>query len=264
MKYSTVTKNPEITRLTEDIYNQKFMYGMFLNHRREDVLRFMFSEGYFLPMHIKKRDEYSNSVKPYMERRKESLTKRYKIWKNLRAYFRQKYAKAVTNIMYPGKKRMILDVSNCPDTKKAIQTIYDMMVNYIPIYDVYMYNPVPGSGYKYYTGENIIMYHIGTDMDKQERTRIAKAARQEDINGYKNQWRILITTVKYNGLKGWYRTEISNLRNIEEWVMLSWKCLDDPALFRKYYNLLGYAKRNGIQPWPYRFKKDSTVKNENS
>ena len=254
MNMHTITDNPEISELTEDIAKQKYVYDIFLNNKKEDMLKYMFSEGYILPMNIKNKKKYGSNVKPFLEKRKENLTKRYKLWKNMRQYFKEKYKNGIKNIMYPGQKKMILDVSRCSDTRKAIQSVYDLIVNYIPFYDIYMYNPIPGAGYKYYTGENIIIYHIGSSMSKTERNRVSKAAREECINGYKNQWRVIITDVEYKGLSTWYRSEISNSGNLNDTIMLGWKCIDDPILFQKSFDLVKYAKMRGIQPWPYRFK----------
>ena len=86
MNIHTITDNPEISELTEDIAKQKYVYDIFLNNKKDDVFKYMFSEGYILPMNIKNKKKYGNNVKPFLEKRKESLTKRYKLWKNMRQY----------------------------------------------------------------------------------------------------------------------------------------------------------------------------------
>ena len=138
----------KIENNTKEITENKKIYEMFNKCEYEKVLDYMYDKGYILPTNINKK--MREQFKPKLNIRKQNVLKRYKLWKNMRNYLKGEFYPFIENIMYPGEKNLILDLSKCKDTIKVRKEIYKMIINYIPIYDIYMYNTIPNTGYKYH------------------------------------------------------------------------------------------------------------------
>lgn len=221
----------------------------------------------YTPMSIIKRDAVE---------RKDNLKKRYETWKRLRPYM---HLKGLTEDvrMFPAYQKCIFQFLSSDNMRLAwsCNLFIQMIINYIPLYNVYMYNPLYGKhmGYKYYSGEPLIVYYI-TEKMKNARawSRLKTAIYQEHANGYciKDCYRVVLCNFDWKVLDsqkgtGEFKLFVINSDfhdDIAEQCMCYWKDhTADVALFKKY-GVFDYVNTEKILPWPFFVKEKKLEKLE--
>lgn len=204
---------------------------------------------------------YKRLEKKYLTKRREAIQKRYKILKRIRTVVKP-YG-PMRRIFYPGKKRLVMDFHEYRKPLEGLISTIEMINWYNEPYEIYQYSPIPGTGYKYYSGESIIIYIIDEKMNEKQIEKLSKAARQREANGYNIEkcWKVIITLKDWNGCKDWTRMKaVEYIQYIKinpcETSLLLWKnCYSVNDLIGKYRHL-SWCRKQGLDPWPFKWKKD--------
>lgn len=213
---------------------------------------------------------YPKLEKLYLKERKEKITERYKRLKRIR--LASKHYGPLNKLFIPGNKKLIIEINELIKPKKGLISIIEMINYYCESYGIYQYSPIPKTGYRYYSGEQIIIYIIDENMKNKSIKKLSKAARLKKYGIYKidNCWKVIITLQKWKGCKDWERMKfIGNIGyyNIDprEESILAWKsCLNMNDLIDKWNHLI-WCKNLNLEPWPYQWKnniKDNIYKDK--
>lgn len=250
----------------EDMKNKEKLIHALLK-KTPEWMEILYRGGYVYPVDMDRR-----MVSKYLEERKDNVKRRYQTWKKLRLYFA---SKGVTEDehMYPQFKHSIYQFI-CDDDKlrvKACNLFLMMIVNYIPLYNVYMYDPVPEANYgsRYYSGEPIIVYYLTKKMaeDRHYRMRVRRAISAKEWNGYslENVYKLVICNFDWKVLDdqrgtGSFKRFVINpyQGNIYQRCLLYWKDYTGEERFFSRYDVLNYAACERVLPWPY-YKKDGKL-----
>ena len=210
----------------------------------------LFKRGYLTPPIIFKRF----LEKEYMDDRKLNISKRYKLWKNLRWYLKDKFD-IKDSIWYPKYQFQVFQFLNY-DKKELIPAIllfFQFIISHIPLYDCYQFDPLPGKGYKYYSGEKFIFYYLTQEVKVNQRkfSRLRHAFIQKKANGYdlKNVFKVIICTFDWKPLDDQRGTGVwkhfifdNNYGSIFEYqwqIMMFWTDFyDSPKMFLDKYILI--------------------------
>lgn len=198
--------------------------------------------------------------KRWKKERQENIQRRYRILKRIRLVVKS-YG-PMRRTFLPYRKRLIIDYHLLKKPMRGLISIIEMINYYCNSIDIYKYSPVIGSGYRYYTGERVIIYVIDEKMSINSIKKISKAARQKKANGYNIErcWKVIITLQKWKGCLQWERMKcVGNIGYYKldprEESILAWKgCLSINQLIEEW-NYLGWCRKEGLEPWPYRWKK---------
>ena len=191
------------------------------------------------------------------EVRKKKLKERMILLKRLRKAAEQ--YKPVGYSFLPSGRRLIIDISQLENIKKGFVAVTQMINYYCDNYGVYQYSPVQGTGYKYYSGEHIIIYFITPEMTENQIKEIVKNIKKEEIKNYKlkNTFKVIINGSKWRGCEDWRREMIldRNMQgeelDIRVEILLAWKkCRNLEELIKKW-NFLEYCKNKELKPWPF-------------
>lgn len=228
-----------------------------------DWYQILYNRGFVCPLYTP-----TSIVKNGAEERRDSLKKRYETWKRLRPYMQ---VKGLTEDirMFPAYQKCIFQFLSKDNQRLAwsCNLFIQMIINYIPLYNIYLYNPLykKHMGYKYYSGEPLIIYYI-TEEVKNARVwcRLKNAIYQERANGYclKNCYRVILCNFDWKVLDsrkgtGEFKLFVINSDfhdDIADQCMCYWK--DHTAsipLFKKY-DVFDYVVNERTLPWPFYLK----------
>lgn len=239
---------------------------MFLHllSQNEDWHTYLYEHGYLCSPYIPKK------YLAQTDTRLTALRDRYHVWKRLRPYVKTK-GLTEDERMYPTYKRCIFQIASKDEkVRKHICDLFvQMLCNYLPFYNVYLYDPIYGGNhaYRYYSGEPVIVYYITEGMERNTHLlrRKKKALFQEVANGYdiSNVWRIVLCTYDWQALEGTtgeYKlfTIVPELGDLCQQWMMYWKDYTGTDQFFKAFDLLPYIIQERILPWPY-FKKNGKL-----
>ena len=250
----------------EDMLNKEKLIPELINNTNE-WMEILYRGGYIYPLAMD-----TKLMTKYLDERRENVKKRYQTWKSLRNYFT---SKGVTEDehMYPQFKHSIYQFI-CNDDElvgKSCNLFLMMIVNYIPLYNLYLYDPVPGANYgsRYYTGEPIIVYYLTKKMaeDRHYRMRVRRAISAKKWNGFSllNVYKLVICNFDWKELDdqrgtGSYKLFVINplQGNIPQRCLTYWKNYTGKESFFSRYDVLNYAACERVLPWPY-YKKDGKL-----
>lgn len=163
-----------------------------LNHFRElcraknkEACYWLYVNGYF----------FAGMVFPkLLNERKIALTTRLKNLKRNRVNQLWKYSN-ISIYFHPNCKKLLLDLTDCKKPKGVLMKISLLLNYYLKPGDIYMYNPINRAGYKYYSGENIIIYVVYEKLTPVQKTRLKNAWNSKLINGYdiSNKWKVILS-----------------------------------------------------------------------
>ena len=129
-----------------------------------------------------------------LKERKIALSMRLRALKRNRVNELWKYSN-MSLYFHPRWKKLILDLTDCKKPKGILMKISLILNYYLRPGDMYMYNPIRRAGYKYYSGENIIIYVVYENMSPVQKSRLKNAWNSKLVNGYdvENTWKVIIT-----------------------------------------------------------------------
>lgn len=129
-----------------------------------------------------------------LKERKIALSMRLKALKRNRVNELWKYS-SMSLYFHPKWKKLILDLTDCKKPKGVLVKISLILNYYLRPGDMYIYNPIQRAGYKYYSGENIIIYVVYENMSPVQKSRLKNAWNSKLVNGYdvENAWKVIIT-----------------------------------------------------------------------
>lgn len=193
------------------------------------------------------------------EIRKKRLKERMILLKRIRAAAEQ--YKPVGCSFLPKGNRLIIDISEMINVKRGFIAITQMINYYCDNYGVYQYSPIPKSGYKYYSGERIIVYFITPEMTENQINEIVKNIKKEEIKNYnlKNTFKVIINGSKWRGCQDWRREMITDKDTKGDDVdfriemLLAWKGCRSMEELNEKYHFLDYCKKKGLEPWPFKW-----------
>ena len=243
----------------EDMLNKERLIRALTSNTNEWI-EILYRGGYVYPVAMN-----SGLASKYLDERKENVKRRYQTWKSLRKYFS---SKGITEDehMYPQFKHSIYQFICANDDlrEKACNLFLMMIVNYIPLYNLYLYDPVPEANYgsRYYSGEPIVVYYLSKKMaeDRHYRMRVRRAISAKVWNGYslKNVYKLVICDFDWKELDnprgtGSYKLFVINplQGNIPLRCMTYWKNYTGKESFFSRYDVLNYAASERVLPWPY-------------
>ena len=249
----------------------KMLLIRLLKENNADWSHFLFRAGYVYPIAL---DSDLKGLEDELKERKENIRKRYLCWKNLRHYLR-KNGSTVDESLFPAYKHSIYQFLY-DDNAHAYMLFFMMVVNYIPLYELYMYDPVPGCnhGYRYYSGEKIIIYQFNKKLadDRHYRMRVRRAISAVNANGYdlKDVYKVVLCNFDWNVLdvqKGRDRQTGSfklfvlnpNMPDFYKSCLIYWKDYSENDPFFNKFNVLLYARSERVLPWPYMVKDGKLV-----
>lgn len=235
----------------------------------------LYSNGYPLPSRPENlKDSQNSNLVLLLNQRKAAVLRRYIIWKSLRPSL-EKIRPITFSFFYPIQNNIIFDFSQSSNPIHLSLLFFQMLISYIPIFNIYQYDPIPGTGYKYYSGEKFILYYINNSMNSSQKFRTADAANQGPYSNLESQkkrdlnlspiFKFIIVTSPWNGLPSWFRVRpalYSPIDSSDSSSRASDFNLDlKLAIFEAYtgtpYHLYFNQKRldtikwYGYQPWPY-------------
>ena len=145
--------------------------------KSKEAWYFLFRKGYFIV-------GLSSTVQASLiKERKESLKLRYIALRRNRLPEFWKYSN-VGYYFLPARKNTCFTLWTCNHPETALFKIGLILNYYLRPGDIYMYNPVQRAGYKYYSGENLIVYTVGSEMTATQRTRLKSAWNTKMVNGF--------------------------------------------------------------------------------
>lgn len=199
------------------------------------------------------------------EIRKKRLKERMILLKRLRKAAEQ--YKPVGYSFLPKGNRLIIDISQLENIKKGFIAMTQMINYYCDNYGVYQYSPVRGTGYKYYSGERIIVYFITPEMTENQINEIVKNIKKEEIKNYnlKNTFKVIINGSKWRGCQDWRREMITDKDTKGDDVdfriqmLLAWKGCRSMEELNEKCHFLDYCKKKGLEPWPFKWHEPTSL-----
>ena len=259
-----------ITTECNDIRDKIQFMRLLVENNTKEWTKLLYTGGYLCPLFIPFK-----TTEEMRKERKSNVKKRYQTWKRLRPYLRL-HGIAENTTMYPAYQHTIFRF-RCrvyKDEKYTCNVFIQMILNYIPFYNVFLYDPLEDkpTGYKYYSGEPLIIYYLtqGIINNANKRKRIREAIFKRKANGYslRNVWKIVICTGEWKVLEDQRGTGSFKLfetdPNCEEICaecLLFWKDFfysRNKTLF-DVYNVIQYSINEKILPWPYYVKDKKKI-----
>lgn len=114
--------------------------------------------------------------------------------------------------IYPKEKKIILDVSNRKN-QSGIRLAIQVIIGLIRAEEIYMYDPIGSNqGYKWYTGQPVIVYQIIPEMEIIEKMKVMREVRCTYYEKYslEDKWRIIIQSVK-GEIEGYKRYDLGGI-----------------------------------------------------
>lgn len=161
----------------------------------------------------------------------------------------------------PKGNRLIIDISEMVNIKRGFVGIVQMINYYCDNYGVYQYSPLPGTGYKYYSGERIIVYFINIDFTEKQIEKIVDGAKKDETNGFnlKTTYKVIINASKWRGCQDWRREMILDKDTKGDDVdfriqmLLAWKGCKSMEELNEKYHFIDYCKKKDLEPWPFKW-----------
>ena len=160
--------------IDNDIHeNEKIAHFRSLCRKKsKEAFYFLYMNGYFFA-----GANFPNLI----PQRKKALKKRLTDLKRNRVNDLWKYS-AVGFYFLPHWKNLVILLGRCKNPNESLLKISLLLNYYLRPADIYMYNPVNGAGYKYYSGENLILYVVKPNMTPAQKNRLKKAWNTKMIN----------------------------------------------------------------------------------
>ncbi len=265
-KYAKIVEDEWLVKKGERMKGRKILEEMMYDFENQKEIRRMIEkkEKKWYEESYKKgyiNYEYKKIREKYLKERRESIKKRYKIMKRIRSVVK-KYG-PMRRVFVPGVKRLVIDYHGYKNPMEGLISSIMVMNWYNESYEIYQYSPISGTGYKYYSGEKIIIYLIDEKMTDYQIKQISKAANQKKANGYDIEkcWKVIITLKKWNGCKDW--THMKGIDSIHytkldprKEALFLWKCCNNLNDLIINHDHLRWCKKQGLDPWPYHWKSD--------
>lgn len=148
--------------------------------KSKEAFYFLYKNGYFF---------VGARFPKLLKERKESLAKRLTGLKRNRVTELWKYS-GVGLYFLPNWKNLVIMLGRCKKPDDVLVKISLVLNYYLRPGDIYMYNPVDRAGYKYYSGESLIIYFVPENLHPTKKTRLknawnAKLANGKDITNVK-------------------------------------------------------------------------------
>lgn len=229
----------------------------------DEWMKVLFLGGYVSPYWIPK----SFHATAVLRKRKEAVLKRYTTWKRLRPYLKSHGLKIDTR-MYPTQRVSVFQFHS-KETKEVaymMNLFIQMIATYLPLSSIYQYDPIYGAGYRYYSGEPIVVYYA-TDAilgSKRKMERLHKAIKAEKANGYDmtRVKRVILCNYDWElktGEKNYTCITISPYNgDIREQIMRGWKQYYGKKPLFDVFRILNYVNLQKTLPWPFQVK-DGTL-----
>lgn len=230
-----------------------------LVNNTDEWLKVLFLGGYISPYWIPK----SFHATAVLRKRKEAVLKRYTTWKRLRPYLKTHGLKMDTR-MYPTRRVTVFQFHS-KETKEVaymMNLFIQMMATYLPLSSVYQYDPVYGAGYRYYSGEPIVVYYA-TDAilsSKRKMERLHKAICEEKANGYDmtRVKRVILCNYDWELKTGEKNSTCITISpyggDVREQILRGWKQYYGKKPLFEMFQILNYVKLQKTLPWPFQFK----------
>lgn len=229
----------------------------------EILFRGGYTSPYFLPKEL--------HLSRYLDDRKKNLSKRYKIWKRLRPYLNQ--ISTENTLWYPAYQHTLFQFVDYKDSKEMahdVNLFLQMIINYIPLHEIYQFDPIYGKGYMWYSGEPLILYYLTEELfkNKMKFNRFRHNVMQKKVNGYNlsNVYKIIICTCEWKALddqRGIFPFKhfiLSNkIGDIRQQCMVNWKDYCGSNAIMNEFNLVEYAATEKVLPWPYKVSNKKLV-----
>ena len=191
------------------------------------------------------------------EKRRKAIKERMSRLKRIRPAA-ERY-KPVGYAFLPATRRLIIDISQLENKKRGFVAMVQMVNYYCDNYGVYQYSPLPGTGYKYYSGERIIIYMITPEMNKNQVNEMVKKIKRDEIEGFnlKQTYKVIINANEWRGCEDWRREMILDYNmagkqlDIREQMLLAWKNCRDMEELDKKCHFLAYCQKKQLEPWPF-------------
>lgn len=230
-----------IDQNSDDVRNALALQSI---HNDSDFILFLYTHGYIVPSALQKKTPET----ALLSQRKDAILLRYSTWKRIRPYIVAHFHRPLTNtFFFPCQKNIVIDLSTCSDPLLASIYFLRMITSYIPLYNIYQYNPLPGTGFKYYSGEFFVFFFITPEMTQQQKDAIAQAASSFIQNKI---WLCVVTSTPWNGLGSWLRPHISDSIDVKLSLFAAWTG-SDFIQYANISNLAHYSKLYNLLPWPY-------------
>lgn len=224
----------------------------------------LFYGGYAFPPVMPTRFQTEEAI----SERKRILKERYKKWKTFRSYLHCEYNYIPQKDWFPPYQWSIFQFLNYKEKRELVTDLllfHQMIMNYLPFYEVYQYDCVPGKGYQWYSGESLILYYITEELKDHPNKlqRIQHAFRQKKANGYelKDVYKVIICTFDWKKLDlplGTGRWKLYVFPNdgddFRVKALMYWQNTDMSKEFLREM-VLNYAAENKVLPWPYYLEK---------
>lgn len=233
----------------EDKKNQEEVRQM-INERSTKWYLKVWEEGYLC---------YKLKRLPGEDKRRQAIKTRMTRLKRIRPAI-ERY-RPIGYSFLPTERRLILDISEMVNIKRGFVGLVQMINYYCDNYSVYQYSPLPGTGYKYYSGERIIVYFINIDFSEKQIEKIVDGAKKDETNGFnlKTTYKIIINASKWRGCQDWRREMIIDKDTKGDDVdfriqmLLAWKGCRSMEELNEKYHFLNYCKKKGLEPWPFKW-----------
>lgn len=230
-----------------------------LVNNTNEWMKVLFLGGYISPYWIP-RTFHATAV---LRKRKEAVLKRYTTWKRLRPYLKSHGMKPDTR-MYPTRRVTVFQFHSKETNEVAymMNLFIQMMATYLPLSSVYQYDPVYGAGYRYYSGEPIVVYYA-TDAilgSKRKMERFHEAICTEKANGYDmtRVKRVILCNYDWQlktGDKSCACMTISPYGgDVREQILRAWKQYYGKTPLFDVFRILNYVSMQKTLPWPFQFK----------
>lgn len=193
-----MTEPTEVKDGTREYDRQEEFRMMCVKHKG-GVMEYLYKNGY--PV-------YGKTYEKYKKERQRMLKLRYHRLKKVRDKMQWKLWPKYMNFK-PHYNKLVYFLRWCKDKVRTIMRILLVINYYVKFGQVYLYNPINTTGYRYYSGESLVIYIIPEEMTAVQKTRMKKAVEQEEVNGFKIKNKMILTA---NEDSSW--TE-----------MLDWKCI---------------------------------------
>lgn len=247
-----------ITSECNDI-RDKIRFVSLLVENNDEWIPLMYTGGYLCPLYVSFRRTAEMRVE-----RKNNVRKRYQTWKRLRPYLRA-HGVAENETMYPAYKHTIFHFrcKKYEDERFTCNVFIQMILNYIPFYNVFLYDPLEDvhTGYRYYSGEPLVVYYMTQKMidNASKKKRIREAVTKKEANGYdlRNVWKIVICTGEWEALddprgNGDFKIFEADpsCENVSAQCMVYWKDYTEQRPLFEAFHIIKYASSEKIVPWP--------------
>lgn len=235
--------------IKEERKMQEMMRDLLKKGEEEEFLDLTYRKGYL--SYVTEEREAK-----LLKERKEEVKRRYMKLKRLRPMLKWR------NTFMPWSRRLVIEYHRLRDPTKGLVSGIEMIDYYCRLEDVYFYSPVRNTGYKYYTGQQLIVYIVNEPLTKMVRKRLKDAMQLKTYKEYDltKCFRVILTTQEWTS-----RKKISKVTCLERWEnmvydyrklnLLAWK---GKRTLKEFFNMtmLLQLRKHRVDPWPYEWSVD--------